>query len=64
MKRIILLTMVLMTVLVSLGGCFWGPGGPGGYDNRGGGGHDDRDGGRDARDGGRDGRGGSHEERR
>ena len=43
MKRIIMLTMVLVIMLVSLGGCFWGYGGhdrDGGYDR--GGGHDDR----------------------
>ena len=50
MKRIIMLTMVLLMMLISLGGCFWGFEGrerDGGYnrgeghDNRGGG-HDDR----------------------
>ena len=56
MKRIILLTMAFVTMLGSLGGCYWGFEGPG----RGGGyerdeGHDDRGGGRD--------RGGDREER-
>ncbi len=51
MKRIIMLTMVLVVMLVSLGGCFWGGEG---HDR--GGGHDDRGGGHD--------RGGEHEERR
>jgi nitrogen fixation-related uncharacterized protein len=46
MKRIIMLTMVLMMMLVSLGGCFWGDRG-GGHDDRGeghdrGGDHEER----------------------
>jgi hypothetical protein len=56
MKRIITLTMVLVMMLVSLGGCFWGYEGrdrDGGYGR--GGGHDDRGGGHD--------RGGDREER-
>ena len=56
MKRIVML-MVLATMLVSLGGCFWGDGGRDrdrGYDR--GGGHDDRGGGHDDR-------GGEHEDR-
>jgi len=52
MKRIIML-MVLVMMLVSLGGCFWGRDGGGGYDR--GGGHDERGEGHD--------RGGEHEER-
>jgi hypothetical protein len=46
MKRIIMLTMVLVMMLVSLGGCFLP------YEGHGrGGGRDDRDGGRDDRGG-------------
>ena len=55
MKRIIMLGIVLVTMFVSLGGCFWGPEGRDRGDR--GEGHDrDRDGGHD-----RDQR---HEERR
>jgi hypothetical protein len=49
MKRIIMLGIVLVTMFVSLGGCFWGPEGRdrgGGYDRGEGHGHD-RDGGHD-----------------
>ena len=57
MKRMIMLAMVLVMMLVSIGGCFWGPEGRdrgGGYDR--GEGHDhDRDGGHD-RDQGHEGR--------
>jgi len=53
MKRIIML-MVLVTMLVSLGGCFWG------YEGRDGGGGYDRGGGHDDRGGGHEG-GGDHE---
>ena len=51
MKRIVMFTMILV-MLVSLGGCFWGyegRGREGGYD-RGGGHDDDRGGGHRDRD--------------
>ena len=50
MKRIIMLAMVLV-MLVSIGGCWWDPGGRGGGHDRGEG--HERDGGHD-RDGGYD----------
>jgi hypothetical protein len=62
MKRIMMLTMVLVVMLVSLEGCFWGyerHGRDGGY-NRGG--HDDQGGGHDNRGGGHD-HGGDHDDR-
>ena len=52
MKRIIMLGIVLVTMVVSLGGCFWGPEGR----DRGEGHGHDRDGGHDKDQG--------HEERR
>ena len=50
MKRIIMLTMVLVIMLVSLGGCFWGYEGHdrgGGYGS--GEGHEDHGGGQEER---------------
>lgn len=63
MKRIIMLTMVIVMMLVSLGGCFWGFEGHdrgGGHDGRGG---HDRDGRYDDRGEGHD-RGGDHRDGR
>ena len=60
MKRIFML-IILLTMVVSLGGCLWG------FEGRGrDGGHDERGGGHEERGGGHDGggeRGGGHEER-